>query len=133
MKRMRRVRRLACQFGRARAFCLVLLLSLSLLRIADPPAIEELRLRVFDTYQVIQPRVKTAKPVTIVDIDEKSLAKYGQWPWPRTRIADLVTRLNQLGAVVTAFDIVFPEPDRLNPALAAESFSGIDDETRARL
>jgi adenylate cyclase len=133
MKRMRRVRRLAWQFGRARAFCLVLLLSLALLRIADPPAIEELRLRVFDTYQVIQPRVKTAKPVTIVDIDEKSLAKYGQWPWPRTRIADLVTRLNQLGAVVTAFDIVFPEPDRLNPALAAESFSGIDDETRTRL
>jgi adenylate cyclase len=133
MKRMRRVRRLAWQFGRARAFCLILLLSLALLRIADPPAIEELRLRVFDTYQVIQPRVKTAKPVTIVDIDEKSLAKYGQWPWPRTRIADLVTRLNQLGAVVTAFDIVFPEPDRLNPALAAESFSGIDDETRTRL
>ncbi len=124
MKRMRRVRRLARRFGWARAFCVVLLLGLALLRIADPPAIEELRLRVFDTYQVIQPRVKTAKPVTIVDIDEKSLAKYGQWPWPRTRIAELVTRLNQLGAVVTGFDIVFPEPDRLNPALAAESFTG---------
>jgi adenylate cyclase len=133
MKRMRRVTRLARRFGWARAFCLVLLLGLALLRIADPPAIEELRLRVFDTYQVIQPRVKTAKPVTIVDIDEKSLAKYGQWPWPRTRIAELVTRLNQLGAVVTGFDIVFPEPDRLNPALAAESFTGLDDETRIRL
>jgi adenylate cyclase len=133
MKRMRRVTRLARRFGWARAFCLVLLLGLALLRIADPPAIEELRLRVFDTYQVIQPRVKTAKPVTIVDIDEKSLAKYGQWPWPRTRIADLVTKLNQLGAVVTGFDIVFPEPDRLNPALAAESFTGLDDETRIRL
>jgi adenylate cyclase len=133
MKRMRRVTRLARRFGWARAFCLVLLLGLALLRIADPPAIEELRLRVFDTYQVIQPRVKTAKPVTIVDIDEKSLAKHGQWPWPRTRIAELVTRLNQLGAVVTGFDIVFPEPDRLNPALAAESFTGLDDETRIRL
>jgi adenylate cyclase len=41
--------------------------------------------------------------------------------------------LNQLGAVVTGFDIVFPEPDRLNPALAAESFTGLDDETRIRL
>jgi adenylate cyclase len=133
MKRMRRVTRLARRFGWARAFCLVLLLGLALLRIADPPAIEELRLRVFDTYQVIQPRVKTAKPVTIVDIDEKSLAKYGQWPWPRTRIADLVTKLNQLGAVVTGFDIVFPEPDRLNPELAVESFTGLDDETRIRL
>jgi adenylate cyclase len=49
MKRMRRVTRLARRFGWARAFCLVLLLGLALLRIADPPAIEELRLRVFDT------------------------------------------------------------------------------------
>ncbi|MES2030590.1 MAG: adenylate/guanylate cyclase domain-containing protein [Pseudomonadota bacterium] len=133
MKRMQQVRRLASQFGRARAFCLVLLLGLAVLRIADPPAIEELRLRVFDTYQVIQPRVKTAKPVTIVDIDEKSIAKYGQFPWPRTLLAQLVTRLTQLGAVVIAFDVVFPEPDRLNPALAADSFAGLDDELRARL
>ncbi|WP_371424038.1 CHASE2 domain-containing protein [Tardiphaga sp.] len=133
MKRMQQVRRLASQFGRARAFCLVLLLGLAALRIADPPAIEELRLRVFDTYQVIQPRVKTAKPVTIIDIDEKSIAKYGQFPWPRTLLAQLVTRLTQLGAVVIAFDVVFPEPDRLNPALAADSFAGLDDELRARL
>jgi adenylate cyclase len=133
MKRMRRVRRLARRFGWARAFCLVLLLGLALLRIADPPAIEELRLRVFDTYQVIQPRVKTAKPITIVDINEKSIAKYGQFPWPRTLLAQLVTRLTQLGAVVIAFDIVFPEPDRLNPALAADSFAGLDDDLRARL
>jgi adenylate cyclase len=133
MNTMRRMRRLARRFGKARAFCVVLLLVLAALRVADPPAIEELRLRMFDTYQVIEPRVKTAKPVTIVDIDEKSLAKYGQWPWPRTRIADLVTRLAQLGAVVTAFDIVFPEPDRLNPALVADSFAGLDEETRARL
>jgi adenylate cyclase len=133
MKRMRRVTRLARRFGWARAFCLVLLLGLALLRIADPPAIEELRLRVFDTYQVIQPRMKTAKPVTIVDINEKSIAKYGQFPWPRTLLAQLVTRLTQLGAVVIAFDIVFPEPDRLNPALAADGFAGLDDDLRARL
>src|SRR4051812_43641708 len=107
MKLFKRAKRLARRFGRARAFCVVLLFALVVLRIADPPAIEELRLRVFDTFQVMQPRVKTAKPVTIVDIDEKSLAKYGQWPWPRTRIAELVTKLAQLGAVVTAFDIVF--------------------------
>jgi adenylate cyclase len=133
MKPMRRVRRLARRFGRARAFCVVLLLGLALLRVADPPAIEELRLRMFDTYQVIEPRVKTAKPVTIVDIDEKSIARYGQFPWPRTLIAQLVTKLTQLGAVVIAFDVVFPEPDRLNPSLAADSFTGLDDEMRARL
>ena len=61
--------------------------------------------------------MKTARPVTIVDIDEKSLAdtKFGQWPWPRTRMADIVTNLTKLGAVVIAFDVVFSEPDRLNP------------------
>jgi adenylate cyclase len=91
--------------------------------LADPAPVEELRVRTFDTFQLIDPRVKTARPVTIVDIDEKSLAKLGQWPWPRTRIADLVTNLTRLGAVVIAFDIVFAEPDRLNPDVAADTFA----------
>ncbi len=129
----RRVKQLARQFGKARAFCLVLLFALAALRIADIPAVEELRLRSFDTYQVIKPRVKTARPVTIVDIDEKSMARYGQFPWPRTRIAELVTRLTEMGAVVIAFDVMFPESDRLNPALAASSFVGLDDDTRNKL
>lgn len=133
MKLARRLRRLARRFGKARAFCVVFLLALAALRIVDVPALEELRLRSFDTYQVIAPRAKTAKPVVIVDIDEKSIQKYGQFPWPRTLLADLVSKLQQMGAVVTAFDVVFPEPDRLNPDLAANSFAGLDDETRARL
>ncbi|MET0719534.1 MAG: adenylate/guanylate cyclase domain-containing protein [Tardiphaga sp.] len=133
MKRMRRVRRLARRFGWARAFCVVLLVALAVLRIADPPFIEELRVRTFDTYQVIEPRVKTARPVVIVDIDEKSLAKYGQFPWPRTRIADLVSNLTRLRAVVIAFDIAFPEPDRTSPGIAADSIVGLDDATRDKL
>jgi adenylate cyclase len=133
MKRMRRMRRLARRFGRARAACLILLLGLAALRVADPPALEELRLRSFDMFQVIEPRVKTARPVVIVDIDEKSLARYGQFPWPRTRIADLVTRLTELKAVVIAFDIAFPEPDRTNPAAAADAIAGLDDATRDKL
>jgi adenylate cyclase len=113
--------------------CLALLIGLAALRIADPAAIEELRVRTFDTFQVIDPRVKTAKPVAIVDIDEKSLAKLGQWPWSRTRIADLITNLTKLGAVVIAFDIVFAEPDRLNPDVAADTIRNLDEETRAKL
>jgi adenylate cyclase len=77
--------------------------------------------------------VKTAKPVTIIDIDEKSLAKLGQWPWPRTRIADLIANLTRLGAVVIGFDIVFAEPDRLNPDVAADTIRNLDEETRAKL
>jgi adenylate cyclase len=134
MKRLRVLRRwFARKFGYARLLCLAILIGFAALRIADPGPIEELRARTFDTFQRIEPRVKTARPVTIVDIDEKSLAKLGQFPWPRTRIADLVTDLTRLGAVVIAFDIVFSEPDRLNPDVAADSFRNLDEETRAKL
>ena len=134
MKRLRILRRwFGRKFGYARLVCLVLLIGIAALRIADPAPIEELRVRTFDTFQRIDPRVKTARPVTIVDIDEKSLAKLGQWPWPRTRIADLIANLTRLGAVVIAFDVIFAEPDRLNPDVAADTFRNLDEETRAKL
>ena len=121
------------KFGYARLLCLVLLIGIAALRVADPAPIEELRVRTFDTFQLLDPRVKAVRPVTIVDIDEASLEKLGQWPWPRTRIADLVTGLTRLGAVVIAFDTIFAEPDRLNPASAADSFRNLDEETREKL
>ncbi len=134
MKRLRILRRwFKRKFGYARLLCIALLIGLAVMRIADPPPVEELRVRIFDAFQVIDPRVKTARPVVIVDIDEKSLAKFGQWPWPRTRIADVVANLTRLGAVVIAFDIVFAEPDRLNPDVAADTIRNLDDETRTKL
>src|SRR6266403_4478529 len=133
MKRLKILQRwFARRLGYARLVCLVLLVGLAGLRIADPAPIEELRVRTFDTFQAIEPRVKTAKPVVIVDINEKSLAKLGQWPWPRTRIADLIANLTKLGAVVIAFDIVFAEPDRLNPDAAADNIRNLDEETRTK-
>ena len=134
MKRLRILRRwFKRRFGYARLVCLALLVLFAGLRTFDPPAIEEIRVRTFDTLQVLDPRKKTVRPVTIVDIDEKSMEKLGQWPWPRTRIADLVTELTRLGAVVIGFDAVFSEPDRLNPDAAADTFRNLDPETRAKL
>jgi len=134
MKRFRRLRRwFKRRFGYARLICVALLIGLAGLRMLDPAPLQELRARTFDNFQVIDPRVKTARPVTIIDIDEKSLAKLGQWPWPRTRIADLVTSLTRLGAVVIAFDAVFSEPDRLNPDVAADTFRNLDEATREKL
>ena len=134
MKRLRVLRRwFKRRFGIARLVCLAILVGLAALRVADPFAVEELRVRTFDGFQVIEPRVKTARPVTIIDIDEKSLAKLGQWPWPRTRVADLIDRLTALGAVVIAFDIVFAEPDRLNPAVAADTIPNLEEDIRTRL
>ncbi|MHC2254501.1 adenylate cyclase [Bradyrhizobium embrapense] len=136
MKRLKAIRRwFGRRFGYARLACVALLIGIAALRIADPAPVQELRVRTFDNFQVLEPRQKTARPVTIVDIDEKSLAdpRLGQWPWPRTRIADIVINLTRLGAVVIAFDAVFSEPDRLNPDIAADTFSSLDEEMRARL
>ena len=134
MKRILVLRRwFARRVGYARLLCLALLVGFAALRVADPAPVEEIRVRTFDAFQRIDPRKKTIRPVTIVDIDDKSLEKLGQWPWPRTRIADLVTELTRLGAVVIAFDAVFSEPDRLNPAFAADTFRNLDPETRAKL
>jgi len=130
---MKRIARWARAFGVARAVCLLLLFALVELRVADPRPLQELRLRTFDLYQVLRPRQQTARPVVIVDIDEASLRGLGQWPWPRTVIADLITRLRDLGAVAIGFDIVFAEPDRMSPALAAPSFRGLDEATREKL
>lgn len=98
-----------------------ILISLTLLgigitlRIADPEIVQELRLAVFDEYQRQQPREYLNAPVRIVDLDDETLAKMGQWPWPHTEVAKLVDRLTELGAAVIVFDIVFAEPDRTSP------------------
>src|SRR5882724_10337881 len=134
MKRLRALPRwFARRVGYARLLCLALLIGFAALRAADPAPVEEIRVRTFDAFQRIEPRKKTIRPVTIVDIDDKSLEKLGQWPWPRTRIADLVTELTRLGAVVIAFDVVFSEPDRLNPDFVADTLRNLDEATRERL
>ena len=83
--------------------------------LVDPPPVHELRNNVFDQYQRWQPRTYQDVPVRIVDIDEASLAKLGQWPWSRIRIADLVDKLQSVGAAAIVFDVIFAEPDRTSP------------------
>ena len=125
--------KLARRFGFARTLALASMLALALLRIVDPAPLEEVRLRAFDFFQVLQPRVATQRPVVIVDIDEQSLRKYGQWPWPRTRVAEIVTRLTRAGAFVIGFDVVFAEPDRLSPDVVVDVFRNLDEETRQKI
>jgi adenylate cyclase len=87
------------------------------LRIWDPSPVARMRSLVFDAYQRVSPRAfDPSLPVRVVDIDEESLKQVGQWPWPRTVLADLVTKLGQNGAAAIGFDMVFPEPDRMSPA-----------------
>jgi adenylate cyclase len=130
---MRKLRRLARRFGLGRAIGLVLLAAFLFLRYWDPHTVEELRLRSFDFYQVVKPREAKFRPVVIVDIDEASLKQFGQWPWPRTLIAQLVDRLTAAGTAAIGFDVLFAEPDRTSPAVMAGSYPGLDADTRAKL
>jgi adenylate cyclase len=68
---------------------------------------------VFDQYQRWKPRPYAFdQPVRIVEIDEESLKRLGQWPWPRERLAALVDTLKGAGAAAIAFDFLFAEKDR---------------------
>jgi adenylate cyclase len=97
---------------------LAVLAALVLARIAIPSIFERISLLSFDLYQREAPRQAAADiPIRIVDIDERSLKKIGQWPWPRSIIADLVDKLREAGAAVVVFDVIFAEPDRTSPKL----------------
>lgn len=96
------------------ASALILALAV-VLAVYDPPFVVEMRERVFDTYQRMWPRRDLSAPVRVVDIDEDSLERHGQWPWPRTHIAAIVDHLQALGAAAVVFDIIFAEPDRTSP------------------
>ncbi|MBL8673222.1 MAG: CHASE2 domain-containing protein [Alphaproteobacteria bacterium] len=90
--------------------------GLLVLRASDPQFLAHLRLLAFDSYQRIQPRAHEDAPVVIVDIDDASLEKLGQWPLPRTILAALVDRLMRLQAATIGIDVLLAEPDRTSPA-----------------
>ncbi len=98
---------------------LAVLAALGLL-LVDGRGAQTLRNFQFDQFQRWHPRIYQPLPVRIVDLDEDSLARLGQWPWPRTRMAALLDRLTAAGAAVVALDVMFPEPDRTAPRAVAE-------------
>lgn len=89
--------------------------------------------RIFDAYQRVFPRQPQRRPVVIVDIDEASLAKLGQWPWPRTRLARLIDATSQLGALAVGLDMIMPEPDRLSPSVLVDDRPDLRPALRGEL
>lgn len=70
----------------------------------------------FDQVQLIKPRLSSNLPVFVVTIDEKAIKDFGQWPWPRNIIADLINKLNNDYEVrAIGMDIIFAEKDRFSP------------------
>jgi adenylate cyclase len=85
----------------------------------QPQPVVNLDRRVFDLFANWAGRGRPSDRVSIVEIDEASLARYGRWPWPRERIAMLITSLFDHGAATVALDMMFPEPDGGDAALVS--------------
>ena len=119
--------------GWVRFVAIIGLLEALAIRVADPSLLAELRNDTFDFYHQTKPRSITPLPVVILDVDDRSIEQIGQWPWPRTRIAELVQKATQAGAVAIAFDIVFSEPDRLSPEEIVADNSDIPPDLAEKL
>ena len=114
-----RSRRLFSAPGRGPA--LVVLAMLVIVRALDPAGVQSLRLHGFDFLEELTPRKAQPLRVGIVSIDDRSLAQYGQWPWSRARVAQLVDKIAAGKPSVLGIDIIFAEPDRLSPGRLSES------------
>ena len=78
----------------------------------DPFVKQTLRLKSFDLVQQYDIPT-TSSDIAILEIDEKSIEQYGQWPWKRTVIADIIWKLRESGVGVIVLPVLFSEQDRL--------------------
>jgi serine phosphatase RsbU (regulator of sigma subunit)/CHASE2 domain-containing sensor protein len=99
----------------------------------DMPVVGAMRLAWLDRYQELSPRDRRSAPAVIVAIDEGSLDRFGQWPWPRTLVAKLFDRIAAARPAAIGVDILFPEPDRLSPEWLALTVADADPRLAERL
>lgn len=107
---------------------LLLALLIVLLLMPGLPWLPQLRLAGFDAYQARMPRTRQSTPVVIVAIDEASLRRFGQWPWPRSRLAELIGRLAAARPAAIGVAILMAEPDRLSPGRLPELIGRMDPD-----
>ncbi|MBO9713235.1 adenylate/guanylate cyclase domain-containing protein [Sphingomonas sp.] len=99
---------------------LILLVALMAAQLSGGFGLQRLGNLLFDSYQRAAPRPYDPDgPARIVDIDDETIKRLGQWPWPRSDVAELTKRLTDAGASAIAFDIVFSDRDRTAPELLA--------------
>jgi len=93
---------------------IVFALVLTGIRIDNSDTVKTLRYKTWDYFQQIQPREVVSDSVTVVNITEEDLKKYGQWPWPRHVMAMLHATISDAGAILVNYNILFAEPDRMS-------------------
>jgi len=89
----------------------ITLVLLTYIGLQDPGFKETLRLKSFD-FVLANEEKSQSKDITIITIDEEAIEKYGQWPWPRDVLADLIVDLRQAQTGIIVMPILFTEPDR---------------------
>ena len=92
----------------------VVLLFFIIIKLTNPTIVKKISFINYDLYQKVFNRGEITN-VTIIDIDEKSIAKIGQFPWRRDIYSKILNNLNQHNPSAIAFDIVFSEKDKQNP------------------
>jgi len=116
---------------RIRAAGFLILIALVALLWAEPGWIERLQTAGFDALQSSAPRATDKLPVTIVAIDDATIAKVGQWPLPRTLLAQLVNTVGSAHPAVIGIDILMPDADPLSPARVLRD-TAVGDELLAK-
>jgi serine phosphatase RsbU (regulator of sigma subunit)/CHASE2 domain-containing sensor protein len=101
--------------GRIRFVGIAVLAALAAVIGSDAAFTSWLREAWFDACQALAPRIPKSAPAVVVEIDEKSLKAIGQWPWPRSVMAELVEAVHGHRPAAIALDILMPEVDASSP------------------
>ena len=100
---------------------LILLVFLILIKIINPAFVKSISYLSFDLYQKVFAEKKDSD-VVIIDIDENSLGKFGQFPWNRKVFADILDKINESNPKAIGFDIFFTEKDKQSPDEIIKSY-----------
>ena len=101
----------------------ILLFFLIALKTANPGFVKAVSFLSFDLYQKIFPLKKESSEVVIIDIDEKSLKKFGQFPWSRSVFARIIENVNTAEPKAIGFDVFFSEKDKQSPEEIIKSYN----------
>ena len=102
---------------------LLILILLIVLKTINPTFIKSISFLSFDMYQKVFPLKKNDSDVIIIDIDEKSLSKFGQFPWNRSIFAKIIENVNSTNPKAIGFDVFFSEKDKQSPEEIIKSYN----------
>ena len=102
---------------------LLILILLIVLKTINPTFIKSISFLSFDMYQKVFPLKKNDSDVIIIDIDEKSLSKFGQFPWNRSIFAKIIENVDSTNPKAIGFDVFFSEKDKQSPEEIIKSYN----------